>query len=123
MNTQPMSTTRIRRKLHFRKRLIFIPPNESGSLGRHRFDIGASDQEVEHDCHFGEECRLQPTKSGAVVTGEELRRNAERDPGEAGDDQPNAQDARQESRPIDKQSEWKKPHAPENLADEFSLIV
>lgn len=39
-------------------------PNEtamgltSHNSGGQLFDIGASDQQPQHDCHFGEECRL-----------------------------------------------------------------
>src|SRR5438093_12770919 len=38
----------------------------NGTLLRN-WNLGASDQQPEHDCHLGEECRLQPGKSGFVM--------------------------------------------------------
>src|SRR5436190_19578541 len=122
MNNHPSSGTRTRSKLHFRKRLIFIGLTSHNSGGQ-RFDIGTSDQQPEHDCHLGEERWLQPGKSGFVINREELCGKAERYPGEAGDDQPDAEEARQKSGAKDKQAKRKEPHAPENLIDELSLTV
>jgi len=122
MNNHAPSATRTRSKLRFRKRLIFIGLTSHNSGGQ-RFDIGASDQQPQHDCHFGEECRLQPGKSSFVIEWEELCGKAERYPGEAGDNQPNAEEARQKSGAKDKQAERKEPRAPKNLTDELSLVV
>src|SRR6266481_4611926 len=67
------------------------------------FHLCALNQKPEHDGQFGEERRLQP--------------------GEAGDDQPNAQQAGQETGAKNKQAERKEPYAPENLTDELPLTV
>src|SRR5438552_511390 len=107
----------------FKDTFEFHRPNKSAGLGRQRFHICAANQKPEHDCHFGEESGLQPSKSGAVVSGKELRRNAERNPRKAGNDQPNAEESRQESGPKNEKPKRKQPQSPENLVDKLSLTM
>src|SRR6266850_5581935 len=106
---------RIASALHFKMRLIFHRPNESDRFGREGFNICASDQNPEHERQFGKEDWLQPAKRGLVVKRREDRNGAERDPAEAGKDQPDAEEPRQKSRAKDQPAERKEPNAPENL--------
>src|SRR5438270_844563 len=109
--------------LHFRVRLIFIGLTKSGHFGRQRFHVRASNQNPEHKRQFGKEDWLQPAKRGLVVNRREDREGAERDPAEAGKNQPAAQKPRQKSRAKDQPAERKEPNAPENLIHKNSLSV
>ena len=48
---------------------------------------------------------------------------AEDDPGDAGEGEPDAEEARQESRPVDQQRERKKPQTPKQFSDDKSLVM
>src|SRR6266705_3746311 len=123
MKSHPPNATKIVSKLHFRIFFYLHRPNESDRLGRQCLYVRAPNQNPEHERQFGKEDWLQPAKRGLVVNRREDRDGAERDPAEAGKDQPDAEEPRQKSRAKDQPAERKEPNAPENLIHKNSLSV
>src|SRR2546423_15164300 len=90
--------------LHFRVRLIFIGLTKSDHFGRQRFDVGAANQQVEHERHLTKENWLQITEQRVVVFAKEQRGAAQPDPAKAVDHQPNTDEARNKSRAVNEQA-------------------
>src|SRR5258706_12093106 len=74
----------------------------------------AHDREPEHKHHFSQHQRLAVVVDLSLVGRKEEASNAEGQPAEAGEDQPDAEEAREEARPVGQEAEGDEPDTPED---------
>jgi len=86
-----------------------------------RWRPSALDEEPEHERQLSDDGGLSKGIRPAIILRREYARKAQDDPGEAGESEPDAQEAWQESRPVNQQRERKKPQAPKHFGDNKSL--
>src|SRR5215467_13074068 len=81
------------------------------------------DYQPEHGCHLSQSEGLGKIENSVFKTRPKNTGKAERQPTEAGDDQPDAEKARQEARSVHEQPEWDEPHAPEDSVGQVKLVM
>ena len=84
---------------------------------------GAFDEEPQHECNLSEEGGLTVCVHPILILWQECACQAQDDPGETGEGEPDAEEPGQESRLIDEECEGKKPEAPEYFGDNESATV
>src|SRR5437773_856632 len=91
--------------------------------GVQRWRLGALDQKPEHERQLPEDGGLSEGKHLVVILRRQYARKAQDHPGEAGEGEPDAQEPRQESRPVHKQPEGKEPQTPKYFGDNKSVMM
>lgn len=84
---------------------------------------GASDDEPEHERDLTNHGGLGVRVDLAEILRQQDTGKADDDPGEAGEGQPSAKEARDESRPVDEQRERKEPQPPEDFGEEEPVVM
>lgn len=85
--------------------------------------LGALDREPQHERYLAKEGGLGIGGHLALVLRQQYARNAQNHPGEAGEGEPDAQEARQKARPVYKPGEGEESQTPKDLRDNESLAM
>jgi hypothetical protein len=80
-----------------------------------RWRLGALDDEPQHEGNLSEEGGLRVGIHLVLNLRQQYARKAEDHPGEAGESEPDAQEPRQESRPVQQQREGSRPTKEEEI--------
>src|SRR5216683_4530818 len=94
-----------------------------GGCGVQRWWHGALDDEPEHERQLPEDGGLSVGIHLVLNLRRQYARKAQEHPGEAGEGEPDAQEPRQESRPVHQQRERKEPQTPKYFGDNDSLAM
>src|SRR5467141_3416321 len=89
--------------------------------GVQRLRPSALDDEPQHERYLPEDGGLRVAKHLVIILRREYARKAQDHPGGAGEGEPDAQEPRQESRPMHKQRERKEPQTPKYFGDNKSV--
>ena len=85
--------------------------------------LGALDEEPQHERQLPEDGGLSEREHVAIILRRQYAGKAQDHPGEAGEGEPDAQEPRQESRPVRERREGKEPQTPKYFGDNDSLAM
>src|SRR5438552_16969555 len=90
--------------------MSFAPLNNWRCGNIQRWRLRALDDQPEHERQLCEECRLENSQFTIPVLRCQQSRKTENDPAAAGDEEPDAAQARQKARPVHEHSQWETPY-------------